>query len=112
MSDNTDAVSEEALRLVLDALEEEGIVGTVIAELGGEWVEDRINENVQWTYSEPVLESDGHVLVATGYAEIEVDRGFISGSLAITLPIELTVQGDRVIDDRFIVDEVDIKISD
>lgn len=51
--------------MVLDALEE-GIVGTVIAEPGRERLEDRINEAVVWTYSEPVPEGDGHVVAATG----------------------------------------------
>ena len=111
LADSTDAVSESALRLVLDALGEEGLVGTAIAELGGEWLEDRINEKVTWTLSEPVSNGNSHVLVARGAAQIEVDRGLIKGSLEITVPIELTVQGDRVIKDRVIVDEVSVSIS-
>ena len=111
VSDKTDAVSEETLRLVLDALGEEGVLATAIAELGGEWLEDRIHENLSWTFSEPVPRGDSHMVVATGAAQVQVDRGPIKGSLTITIPTELTIQGDSVLEARLLADEVSVSIS-
>lgn len=111
VADITDAASEDVLRLVLDALDEEGLVGTVIAELGGEWLEDRINEKMTWTISEPVSEGDSHIVVVTGNARVEVDRGFIKGRLEVTVPIELAIQEDRVTDSRLLADKASVSVS-
>ena len=111
VSDLTDAVSEDVLRLVLDALDEEGLVGTVIAELGGEWLEDRINEKMTWTVSQPVSDGDSHIVLVTGNARVEVDRGFIKGGLDITVPIALTIQGDRVTESRILADQASVSVS-
>ena len=111
VSDLTDAASEDVLRLVLDALDEEGLVGTVIAELGGEWLEDRINEKITWTISEPVPDGDGHIVVVTGNARVEVDRGFVKGGLDVSVPIELAIQGDRVTESRLLADRASVSVS-
>ena len=110
-SDLTDAASEGVLRVVLDALGEEGLLGVAIAELGGEWLEDRINENTNWTISEPAPKGDSYIVKVTGNSRFEVDRGFLKGGLNVTFPFELTIQGDRVFDSRLLVDEVSVSIS-
>ena len=58
-----DAFSEDVLFTIVDLLNDEGLIGELVAELGAEWLESRTNEMVRWRLSEPTAIDDSSVLV-------------------------------------------------
>ena len=100
-TDSIDAFSEDVLYVVVDLLGDEGLIGELVAELGAEWLESRINELVQWRLSQPTaIDEYSFLVVATGEAVWDVDIGPLDVTLSLSVPINLTISGDDVVDEE------------
>ncbi len=73
----------------------------LLKELGGEYIEDRVNDVVRWSYSPARLVSDGEYLVtATASVALNVDYDALGRTFFIeaSLPFKLTVRpGDDTV---------------
>ena len=85
---NIDATGEEIAEFLLGS-------HWVVRELGGEYVESRINDTVQWQYAEArSLSGDLYEVQATASVSFTVDITVASGTIAAGLPFLLTVDHD------------------
>ena len=85
---NIDATGEEIAEFLLGS-------HWVVRELGGEYVESRINDTVQWQYAEArSLSGDLFEVQATASVSFTVDIPVASGTIAAGLPFLLTVDHD------------------
>lgn len=85
---NIDATGEEIAEFLLGS-------HWVVRELGGEYVESRINDTVQWQYAEArSLFGDLYEVQATASVSFTVDITVASGTIAAGLPFLLTVDDD------------------
>ena len=85
---NIDATGEEIAEFLLGS-------HWVVRELGGEYVESRINDTVQWQYAEArSLFGDLYEVQATASVSFTVDIPVASGTIAAGLPFLLTVDDD------------------
>lgn len=87
-----DDFAEGVLFFVLDGLGEEGTLGRIIQELGGEWLEGRINEHLRWTIVESTPDSARIEATAT----FRLDRGFVQADIDVSLPFDLTIENWQV----------------
>lgn len=70
----------------------------LLTELGGEYVEDRVNDVIQWSYSPARLVSDGEYRVtATASTVFNIDYDVLSRTFFIeaSLPFDLTVRPEE-----------------
>ena len=102
--DNVDAAGEEIAGFILGTLGKEGLEGKVLTELGGEWIEDRINEHLAWTFSTARPDGAGNqIVIATGSVEFQVSRPPINGRVQAALPFRLLIDGSNVVDEQVIL---------
>lgn len=86
--DNIDALSEEIASLIVDQ-------NRLAHEIGGEIIEDKIHENVNWTYSQATLVRENtYEVIATADLDFELGVLITKVSVNVSLPIDLTVDVD------------------
>ena len=95
--------------VVVDGMGRDGMDALILKELGGEWVEDRVHENLAWTYSSAVKGSDGYLVVATGMVSLDVSMSPLSGVIEVSAPFELLIEGNDVVRDRLVIDAVSVR---
>ena len=85
VNDNIDALSEEIASLIIDQ-------NPLAREIGGEIIEDKIHENVKWTYSQATLVRENTYEV-TATADLDFDVGLLIAkvNVNVSLPVDLTV---------------------
>ena len=69
----------------------------VITQMGGDWLADRIRENVTWTYSTPDCREDGQCdVTATARADLNINIPLVmSDTVTIAVPFHLDIDTDR-----------------
>ena len=98
LNDNIDALSEEIAGLIIDQ-------NRLAREIGGEIIEDKIHENVKWTYSQATLVRENtYEVIATAGLDFEVGVLIAKINVNASLPVDLTVD---VVTER-VRSEVDI----
>ena len=103
-SNNADAAGESIAAFILDALGQEGIGAWAVKELAGEWIEDRINEHLFWTFSPAAPAGDGsHIVVATASVDFQVDYPPLNGNIKASLPFRLLIKGSSVLEDNLVL---------
>ena len=111
-ADSIDAFSEDVLYAIVDLLNDEGLIGALVAELGAEWLESRINELVQWHLSEPTaIGESSFLVVATGKAVWDIDVGPLETTLWLSVPINLTISGDNVVDEDIQLQDIRLELE-
>ena len=109
VGDNVDVLGERVAGVVVDGMGRDGMDALILKELGGEWVEDRVHENLSWTYSSAVKGSDGYLVVATGMVSLDVSMSPLSGVIEVSAPFELLIEGNDVVRDRLVIDAVSVR---
>ena len=85
LNDNIDALSEEIAGLIIDQ-------NRLAREIGGEIIEDKIHENVKWTYSQATLVRENtYGVIATAGLDFEVGVLIAKINVNASLPVDLTV---------------------
>ena len=85
VNDNIDALSEEIASLIIDQ-------NRLAREIGGEIIEDKIHENVKWTYSQATLVRENtYEVTATADLDFEVEVLIAKVNVSVSLPVDLTV---------------------
>ncbi len=85
VNDNIDALSEEIASLIIDQ-------NRLAREIGGEIIEDKIHENVKWTFSQATLVRDNtYEVIATADLDFEVGVLIAKVNVNVSVPIDLTV---------------------
>ena len=80
----------------------ESAEGQPLRELGGEWLEAQIRENLSWTYGSSADGADYDVVV-TAATEFEVDDGPVTGPVKGAVPFGLRVRGSQVLSETILV---------
>ena len=76
----------------------------MLKELGGEWIEDRINDHLLWDFAPAVPAGDGsHIVVATASVDFLVDQPPLKGSLQASLPFRLLIRGSNVVEENIVL---------
>lgn len=110
--DSVDAFSEDVLYAIVDLLNDEGLIGALVAELGAEWFESRIDEMVQWHLSEPTaVDESSFLVVVTGEADWDIDVGPLETTLLLSVPVNLTIRGDDVVDEEIQLQDIDLDLE-
>ena len=106
-ADNVDATGEEIAGFILESLGQEGPQGLALKELGGEWIEEGIEDHLVWHFSETVVggRHSYHTVVATAKVAFQVDQPPISGSINASLPFRLIIDWDEVLRYRIILSD-------
>lgn len=75
----------------------------ILRELGGEWIEDRINEHLAWEFSPALPDGNGnHIVVATASVNFQVNQPPVSGNIRASLPFSLVISGSNVVEDNIV----------
>ena len=106
VGDNVDVLGGKVAGVVVDGL---GPESPVLEQLGGEWVEDRVREELAWTYSIPLEGPDGYVLIVTGNVNIDISEAPLSGVIEASAPFELLIDGNGVVRDSLLLDGVSVQ---
>ena len=104
-ANNADAAGERVAEFILEALGKDGgLQGKIFKEVGGEWIEDRINEHLVWQFSPAASNGDGsHNVTATARVDFQVNQPPISGGIRAQLPFRLLIQGSSVVEENVVL---------
>ena len=93
----TDRVGEVMAAEILEAVGAQPGLPTVVAkELGGEWIEDRLHEAVQWTYAHEGTVAKAEIVTATASARVQFPTPVGVLDIRAALPVRLSIEGDAV----------------
>ena len=90
VSSSIDDVSELAMGYLVGNI-------PVVTRMGGDWLSDKIRENVTWTYSAPNCREDGRCdVTATARADLNINIPLVMSETAtIAVPFHLNIDTDR-----------------
>ena len=109
VADNVDMAGERVAGVIVDGMGREESSASALKELGGEWIADRVDENLLWTFSPAVEAPENHVVVATGSVSFGVAEGLLTGVIEASVPFELLISGNSLVGERLVMDGVSLR---
>ena len=70
----------------------------IMEEIGKEAIEDKVQESLQWSYSDPEELQGGYMVIALASATFEIQYNVLNSiyTVEVSLPFELVIQDDDV----------------